>query len=431
MAIDSRANNQITINTNLPDNITEDITPALHREVETDLNDSQFNKIDEPRDISTNTIYVSPEGNNGTAKTGDQSSPYLTFASLTPSILDDSSVVSMGGSFNESISITIKNNFRLDLSNTTIVGNITLFVVNNYVLDLKGASVIGNIIIESCTNGVIDLRGATVTGNVEFRSCNGGTVELSGGKINGTLDLNTGSTQKITVNGGEILGGAGVGLEIGENCKINHVIINSTSAAAVQGPAVDNNNKSIFTGCTISSTNSVGVFAVSACTFNGGTIKGFRAFEDSPSAFTTEFNGVTLIGTSEEAIKGNNSLHAFCTNCTIVSQVAGFPNVEMGNNCERTRFYNCRFISESDCIEILTVNIQRTGDTTVFQDCNFYPNQSGGGGLVFNDTSGAYAVDTGTSEFIRNTYAAPWSTTDGTRAIDTNSSVRPLLPDPY
>ncbi len=49
MAINNRLGNQLTIDTNLPDNTTEAITPALHREVETDLNDSCFNKIDEPR----------------------------------------------------------------------------------------------------------------------------------------------------------------------------------------------------------------------------------------------------------------------------------------------------------------------------------------------------------------------------------------------
>ena len=49
MAVDSRANNTILINNNLPDNVIEAITPALHRDVEYNLNDSNYNKVDEPR----------------------------------------------------------------------------------------------------------------------------------------------------------------------------------------------------------------------------------------------------------------------------------------------------------------------------------------------------------------------------------------------
>ena len=52
MAIDNRANNFILINNNLPDNILELITPLLHREVEFNLNDSCFNKLDEPRALN-------------------------------------------------------------------------------------------------------------------------------------------------------------------------------------------------------------------------------------------------------------------------------------------------------------------------------------------------------------------------------------------
>jgi len=45
MAIKNRVNLQTTINDNLPNNAEGTITPELHREVETDLNDSAYNKI--------------------------------------------------------------------------------------------------------------------------------------------------------------------------------------------------------------------------------------------------------------------------------------------------------------------------------------------------------------------------------------------------
>ena len=49
MAIKDKDDLQIVIDSNLPDNTIDFITPLLHREVEEDLKDSQFNKIDDPR----------------------------------------------------------------------------------------------------------------------------------------------------------------------------------------------------------------------------------------------------------------------------------------------------------------------------------------------------------------------------------------------
>ena len=63
MAINDRATNTGTITTNLPDNASELITPLLHREVEYDLNDSCFNKIDEPRQLDFYANTDSPDSN--------------------------------------------------------------------------------------------------------------------------------------------------------------------------------------------------------------------------------------------------------------------------------------------------------------------------------------------------------------------------------
>jgi hypothetical protein len=45
MAVKNRGNLQTTINDNLPNNAAGSITPELHREVETDINDSMYNKL--------------------------------------------------------------------------------------------------------------------------------------------------------------------------------------------------------------------------------------------------------------------------------------------------------------------------------------------------------------------------------------------------
>src|SRR6056297_1102180 len=62
MAQKSRAALQSDINSNLADNNVEAITPALHREVETNLNDSNFNTTDDTTDDvnegSTNLYFT-------------------------------------------------------------------------------------------------------------------------------------------------------------------------------------------------------------------------------------------------------------------------------------------------------------------------------------------------------------------------------------
>ena len=115
MATNDRATNQLTIDTNLPDNTTEAITPALHREVETDLNDSGFNKIDEPRDVAQTVAYVSNNGDDLTANLGDQSQPFATIQAAIDAVpTTNSTVVCLGGSYAETIDLSGRSNFSID-----------------------------------------------------------------------------------------------------------------------------------------------------------------------------------------------------------------------------------------------------------------------------------------------------------------------------
>ncbi len=59
MAQKDRADLSTTIDTNLADNITENITPVLHREVEDDLKDSNYNLlVDDATDLNYNPTTV-------------------------------------------------------------------------------------------------------------------------------------------------------------------------------------------------------------------------------------------------------------------------------------------------------------------------------------------------------------------------------------
>ena len=127
MAVENRADLKLTISTNLPDNITEDITPEKHREVEDNIADSHFNQLDEPRDIIQSVVYVSKNGNDLTAKEGDQSSPYLTIQAAADAMPANNGVLKVlgGGTYAENIELqNASTDCIFDFGNCTISGNL-------------------------------------------------------------------------------------------------------------------------------------------------------------------------------------------------------------------------------------------------------------------------------------------------------------------
>ena len=104
MATDSRANNLILIDTNLPDNTTELITPLKLREVFYNINDSAFYKVDEPR---PQVFYMS---SNDTVSSGEPFQGPITIDPLSELLsgnivdgfyeysTDDITYISVGGS---------------------------------------------------------------------------------------------------------------------------------------------------------------------------------------------------------------------------------------------------------------------------------------------------------------------------------------------
>jgi len=357
------------------------------------VNDQLAARINALAAASTTEIWVDQNGDNGSAEPGNPLQPYQTLPAAVAAAPSSNFIIRcMGGTFTLGATLTISNktDFVLDLSSTTINGDIT---------------------IQNCTDG---------------------GVILEGGTINGFLNIGAGTSQRIDLRGGTILNTAALGscLNIGEGSFVFGVRMRSTQYIALQASSTDFNNRPVVSTCRIQSDASAAIFGVGTTTFIGCFVTGNRAFEDSPSIYFTRFINCTLIGTTLEAIRGNNGLHVDCRDCIIVAEATGQNAILMGNNCERTRFYNCKVIADVHCINVLT-NIQRNGDDTVIQDCNFYPQQGGISGKVLEDTTG-YGTDTGVFRFIRNTYSQTWTTSTGARAVDYNSTeITNLTPDPY
>jgi len=126
MAIKDKDDLQIVIDSNLPDNTIDFITPLLHREVEEDLKDSQFNKIDDPR---PQVFYMSSDD---TVSIGDPFQGPITIDPLSELLsgnilagfyeysIDDITFVSVGG-----------GNTLADLI-AFITGNTGVFYIRSY-----------------------------------------------------------------------------------------------------------------------------------------------------------------------------------------------------------------------------------------------------------------------------------------------------------
>lgn len=242
MAQETRAQLYAKILANLPDNTTEQITPATDRAVEDAEVESCYNLLDdtavnvnynpttvgdwnpeEPtgptevgraldilatrtsKNLSDDIAYVSNSGNDTTAELGNPLKPFLTFAAAVSAVpLNNFIIKSLGGEF------------------------------TNVAPDNK------NWIDTTKSNGIIDLSGTKI--NNTFVRVNGDnvTILLHGGEINSTLATTTvtlgavGNLIGCKLIGGKVIqnyAGAGTAVEILNNSEVNSVYIQSNATS--------------------------------------------------------------------------------------------------------------------------------------------------------------------------------------------------------
>lgn len=252
MAQENRVDLKQTIDDNLPDNITEDITPEKHREVEDNIVDSNFNLIDDDAfDVSyppTNsadwqpegdpssdgaaldilatrtfvnpsdrTAWVAENGDNASAQVGNPLKPYATFNAAISAVAGAQrwKVISLGGTFTESIALGNAESFELDLSGTRLNGTIT-----------GGAQ-----------RGIIKMYGGWIVYGGAGSAVNLGVagtiypVELQGGLV-----LYSGADDAILLNG---------------SSGVQDVQVSAVNGTAVRNGAVPGNNKAYVSNCRI------------------------------------------------------------------------------------------------------------------------------------------------------------------------------------
>ena len=374
MAQKNRADLQIVIDTNLPDNTTDLITPLGHREVEEDLKDSNFNKLDDtafnvnyppttPLDwdttvptetggaldilikkISTNAsdsiAYVSKQGSDtlDEFELGNSEKPFLTIsAAITAlSTTPNASLVVLGGDYysEEVVLNPASNDCVFDFGNCRIDRLTALFSnieTNN--------NIIKNVRIDNAT-GEVNLR-ATFLQKAIITNHNVGLIvdcknvndcEFSGPRTVATFASLDGGTEKTFTN-----------------CKIT----NSTSGHAIRLAL-----NCSFIDCEIESNTGIAIDTSAASTIQN-TIRLYKG--------TIKSNAVCISGSNADG--DNTNIMAYGTK---IYSSAGVP-LKVGDNSNFILFQGCEFYTKlaNNVIEMKANIVRAVTDTYTFKECTF------------------------------------------------------------
>ena len=407
MAQENRVDLKQTINDNIPDNITEDITPEKHREVEDNLTDSNFNLIDDdathvnytptnspdwlpegaPSEVgegldilaartgtnpSQNVAYVSNVTTAGIApERGNPLKPYSSFAAALSALpASNIIVIALGGTYTEDISISNKNNVSLILEGITLNGRI---VLNSTAVDVN-----------------ISLRGSTITNpNATFAlqlNSNSGKVSVTGGTVistNASANGLTGSNSSAI----KFLYG------------VTFVTISSNTFAC---------DNFVFNNCNFFS-DTIGIRRTNSSEFYGCTVRTTASNAVRPFTEPCLFYNCTLIG-GGIGLQGENAVIGYFYYCRIEG-LAGAA-LYSGSASNELFFKGCDLIGSTNCVEYL-INLVRSATTNnQFQDCKLFA----GSGVIFNEPT--YNVsDLGNTQVINCTYNKTFTPAVGPQKI--------------
>jgi len=384
MAVKNRADLQISIDTNIPDNTTEAITPATHRAVEEDLKDSNYNLLDnEATDVTYNPTTSADWGATVPAEVGDGLDILIKKVSTNAS--DNIAYVSTTGS-------DVVNEYEVGnplKPFATIKAAFTACPPSNFTVKVLGGSytltALDDPIAVNKTNFVLDLKGceldATASANgLFFQGCTNGYVLLEGGKITGRVNLGGASSTKMSLIGGEVTGNK---INLGKNaylvnCRV--IVGTAVEESAVTSENISSNSeRPVISNCYLESDATANFPTTSAiAVYNNCFIKGainVISLSNSSTVYS-QFNNCNIIGQGETGFRtviGNASTarcNGIFNNCHIESTV-GYT-IWMGSSTNTCFFNNCNIISEIDCVLIQGSISRGATNRTTFNKCSFY-----------------------------------------------------------
>ena len=408
MAEETRAQLYAKILANLPDNSTEQITPATDRAVEDAEVESCYNLLDDnatkvnynpttsadwlpegaPSEVgggldilaartgvnlSQDIAYVSNVTTAGiTPELGNPLKPYSSFATALNALPSSNCIVkALGGTYTEDIvlnSDTVKSKCALILEGVTINGRISISTVNS---DIS-----------------VFLNGSTITNSTSVATI---SISASGNNFiyGGTVINNNANEKCLEGSGSGIKNVIGTKFESQKNCTngcftFNFVKCNFNS----QSVCVFRTNNSEFYGCNIVSATSIGFFSsTTSCKLYNCFIEG-----------------------GNNGIQGENNLIGYFNNCRI--EGTNGKAASIGTNSNELFLKDCDLIGSNDCIEYLSNTTRAATTNHIFQNCKMYA----GTGNIFNEPT--YGVsDLGNTQVINCTYNKSFTPATGPQKI--------------
>ena len=387
MAQKNRADLQIVIDTNLPDNTTDLITPVGHREVEEDLKDSNFNKLDDtafdvnytpttPLDwdatvptetggaldilikktltnTSDNIAYVSINGSDtvGEFEIGNPLKPFLTINAAITAVSANGIVKVLGGVYTEDIEID-KSNIVLDIQSVTVTGkiNITNFTTNISVI---------------AYNSVFNYTGTQPTVRQNTTSQ---TINFYGGVYN-----SFGASSTVISAGAKFY-----------DSKFNQV----TSSSSFGLASLSCNNSSNFYNCVITSSGNTGVVSNCEnnkfynCDITSNSIYGFLQLSSNIGTPDYLYN-CKIKGDSNAFFSGATAGRQ----CSLISYNTDFESVtgvgiRIFDDIDVLLIDGGSIKGFTDCISLASID-RLAGTNNILKDVRLYA----GSGLIINEVS--------------------------------------------
>jgi hypothetical protein len=377
MAQETRAQLYAKILANLPDNTTEQITPATDRAVEDAEVESCYNLLD---DTAVNVNYTPTTGTDWDATIPTESGAALDQLAQRMRIFETNN-------FSDEVAFVSNNGDDL----TGEKGNISKpfatiqaainAVTTNSIVKVLGGTYTQDIVINTKSNLVLDMSGCNYT----MVTTTGFTVENSqnvtilnyGGVMNGYIDIGRSGNLNVNFFGGKIINGIFPCLKLGDKGKAKDVEIQNTGTQTIRGVATTVENRPVITNCSIKTTS----VDTSHAAIRGMQMALFEnCYIEGPIALSTESNtsyctliDCTLVSTLSTTIKGENQvLNAVLKNCTIKSNTQSC--IIVGGDGDPAFFEDCNIIAETDCVVINGTLTRAATVRTTFKRCSFYTN---------------------------------------------------------
>lgn len=382
MAQKTRPGLQTTIDSNLPDNTTDFITPLLHREVEEDLKDSNFNILDDTA-FNVNYTPTTPLDWDTTVptETGGALDILIKKSLVNPS--DNIAYVSTTGS-NTVGEFEIGNPLKPFLSPNAAAAAVGAGGIVKFL-----GGVYSSLIFMNVANVTLDISGCTIQDRIILDADNI-TVIAYGAKVSASTSFAIGTSAPktgIKIFGGTYTGTGVVGIDAESSSfggwKIYDCVFNSNSSIGNQLKNVISEN------CDFNNTGTgIGLIVDVKVSLSGGIVNG--------ASFGIQVRDAELILKNKVEIIGENGINGITTPNYICNIVA-----ETGAKITGTLGYGVRLVNKADVVKFDSCTINGATDTIVYD---------GDGGLGVYRTVGTNNIFknntlyAGSGQIINGTY---------------------------